>query len=203
MPRRTSATRCRATTPRPLQPSQIVQFDGNDDIAYELGAKLDLFDRRLRLNLAAFYTDFENSPDRDRRRRSVARRQRQSRWPATSTLDAAARRTAGIDPLQRRAAAEYRRASASGRTYLHQQPGGQCAASRPSTRSTRSKACSINGSVGWSKLKSPDISARAVNRRQNNPFWTANAGMQYNFPIAVLHGAVTPRIDWTYQSRAR
>ena len=40
----------------------IVQFDGNDDRAYEIGAKLDLFDRRAHFNLAAFYTDFNNRP---------------------------------------------------------------------------------------------------------------------------------------------
>src|SRR5690606_29251577 len=48
--------------PRPQQPTQIAQFDGNENIAYELGAKLDLFDRRLRLNIAGFYTDFSKRP---------------------------------------------------------------------------------------------------------------------------------------------
>ncbi len=48
--------------PRPLQVTQVGQFDGNDDVAYELGAKLDLFDRTVRLNGAVFYTDFKNRP---------------------------------------------------------------------------------------------------------------------------------------------
>ncbi len=47
---------------RPLQKTQVFQIDGNDDLAYEIGAKLDLLDRKLRLNLAAFYTDFNNRP---------------------------------------------------------------------------------------------------------------------------------------------
>ncbi len=48
--------------PRPLQTTQVFQFDGNDSVAYELGAKVDLWDRRVRLNGAAFYTDFRNRP---------------------------------------------------------------------------------------------------------------------------------------------
>jgi iron complex outermembrane receptor protein len=58
----------------------------------------------------------------------------------------------------------------------------------------------INGSVGWSKFKSPDITVRTVNRRQFNPFWTATAGIQYRAETDALHGSVTPRIDFTYQS---
>lgn len=42
----------RATTARPVDP-EILD-------AYEIGAKVDLFDGRLRLNVAAFYNDFQN-----------------------------------------------------------------------------------------------------------------------------------------------
>jgi iron complex outermembrane receptor protein len=58
----------------------------------------------------------------------------------------------------------------------------------------------INGSVGWSKFTSPDIAARAVNRRQGTPFWTANAGIAYEIPVTALQGSITPRVDWAYQS---
>ncbi len=46
----------------------------------------------------------------------------------------------------------------------------------------------INGSVSWSKFWSPDIAARTVNRRQSNPFWTANAGVRYQFGVPALAG---------------
>ena len=65
---------------------------------------------------------------------------------------------------------------------------------------TPTHALMINGSVGWSKFWSPDIAARTVNRRQSNPFWTANAGVQYQFGVPAVAGTVTPRIDWTYES---
>ncbi len=47
---------------RPFQPSQITQIAGDEILAYELGVKADLFDRRLRLNATAFYTDYKTRP---------------------------------------------------------------------------------------------------------------------------------------------
>jgi len=43
---------------RPFQASQVVAVDQEELIAYELGMKGDFFDHTLRLNLAAFYTDW-------------------------------------------------------------------------------------------------------------------------------------------------
>jgi iron complex outermembrane recepter protein len=47
---------------RPFNASQarLGSFNPETVVAYELGAKTDLFDRRLRLNLAAFYNDYKN-----------------------------------------------------------------------------------------------------------------------------------------------
>jgi iron complex outermembrane receptor protein len=44
--------------PRPFQATQVVAVDQEESTAYELGVKADLFDRRLRVNAAAFYTDW-------------------------------------------------------------------------------------------------------------------------------------------------
>jgi len=41
-----------------VTPRQYQQTSEEDLISYELGVKLDLFDRRLRANLAGFYTDY-------------------------------------------------------------------------------------------------------------------------------------------------
>jgi iron complex outermembrane receptor protein len=48
-----------AYNPRPFQKSQFVAVDGENMTAYELGLKSDLLDRRLRLNLAGFYSDYK------------------------------------------------------------------------------------------------------------------------------------------------
>ena len=50
--------RPQAFNPRPFQITQFVPVDGEEATSYELGVKSDLFDRRLRVNVAAFYIDY-------------------------------------------------------------------------------------------------------------------------------------------------
>jgi iron complex outermembrane receptor protein len=47
-----------AYNPRPFTPAQAVAVGGEEATAYELGFKSELFDRRVRMNIAAFYTDY-------------------------------------------------------------------------------------------------------------------------------------------------
>jgi iron complex outermembrane receptor protein len=46
--------------PRPYFPTQAVPFQPESVVSYEAGIKSDLFDRHLRLNVSAFYTDFSD-----------------------------------------------------------------------------------------------------------------------------------------------
>jgi len=48
-----------AFNPRPFQADQFVAVSGESLLAYELGEKADLFDRKLRINGAAFYSDYK------------------------------------------------------------------------------------------------------------------------------------------------
>jgi iron complex outermembrane recepter protein len=48
-----------AFNPRPFQPTQFVPVKGESMTAYELGMKSDWWDRKLRVNLAAFYSDYK------------------------------------------------------------------------------------------------------------------------------------------------
>jgi iron complex outermembrane recepter protein len=50
--------RPQAFNPRPFQVTQFVPVDGEEATSYELGLKSDLLDRRLRINVAAFYIDY-------------------------------------------------------------------------------------------------------------------------------------------------
>ena len=50
--------RPQAFNPRPFQITQFVPVDGEEATSYELGIKSELFDRRLRINLAGFYIDY-------------------------------------------------------------------------------------------------------------------------------------------------
>ena len=183
---------------RPLQTTQVAQFDGNSDIAYELGAKLDLLDRRLRLNLAGFYTNFSNRPTTiggsealldDRGNPQVGN---QSLIPlvggpagSTQCAPTTLPTNTGIVCL--------------GRTYYRNQPAKIRGFEAEYTFNPVENLV-INGSVGWSKFTAPDIAARTVNIRQSNPFWTASAGIQYLIPVTFLgKGSITPRLDWTYE----
>jgi iron complex outermembrane receptor protein len=47
-------------TPRPFAPDQALPFGPESTINYEIGLKNTLFDRKLRLNLAAFYSDLKD-----------------------------------------------------------------------------------------------------------------------------------------------
>ena len=48
-----------AFNPRPFQPTQFVPVKGESMTSYELGMKSDWWDRKLRVNLAAFYSDWK------------------------------------------------------------------------------------------------------------------------------------------------
>lgn len=45
--------------PRPWTPSQVLPFEQEEVLSYELGYKTDLLDNRLRLNVAAFYENYD------------------------------------------------------------------------------------------------------------------------------------------------
>ncbi len=46
--------------PRPFYPSQTLSFAPETLTAYEIGLKTNLFDRKMRLNLSAFYNNYNN-----------------------------------------------------------------------------------------------------------------------------------------------
>jgi len=48
------------TNARPFGPGQVVPFDKEELAAYEAGAKMDFFDRRLRVNVAAFFNKYKD-----------------------------------------------------------------------------------------------------------------------------------------------
>ncbi|MDH4109000.1 MAG: TonB-dependent receptor [Gammaproteobacteria bacterium] len=47
-----------AYNPRPFTPAQAIEVGGEEATSYEFGLKTDWFDRKLRANLALFYTDY-------------------------------------------------------------------------------------------------------------------------------------------------
>ncbi|HTM95985.1 MAG TPA: TonB-dependent receptor [Croceibacterium sp.] len=188
--------------PRPQQPSQVAQFDGNEDIAYELGAKLDLFERRLRLNLAGFYTDFNKRPT------ALAGQE--------ILLDANGQPTSGnsvVIPLPNGPDGATTCRPRNADEISGGVPGFSCITrsyyiNTPATiwgfeaEATAEPIDGLvfNGALGYHKFSSPDVDNRTINPRQGEPFWSANAGVQYTIEGMPLDGTLTPRLDWSYQS---
>ena len=185
---------------RPLQKTQIFQTVGNDNRAYEVGAKYDLFDKRLRLNAAVFYTDWIKRPG--------------TVTGAEPTLDGVTGQpipgNQQLEPLPNGPAGSTRCSATTvpagtgivclSRAFPITAPGGNSRGFEIEYTATPVDGLLINGSVGYSKFISPTIKAASVHKRQTNPFWTANTGIQYGIDVPVLAGRITPRLDWTYQS---
>ena len=47
-----------AFNPRPFQVTQFVPVDGEENTSFDIGVKADLFDQKLRMNVAGFYIDY-------------------------------------------------------------------------------------------------------------------------------------------------
>jgi iron complex outermembrane receptor protein len=185
---------------RPQQKTQIYQSDPASDVAYEIGAKLDLFDRRVRWNVAAFYTDFSNRPT------TIA-------GGAEPLLDVNGNPVVGnqkLEPLVGGPAGSTQCAVAtvpantgivcSARSWFINQPAVIKGFESELTVEPIDGLL-INSSVGWSKFTAPDIDTRAVNKRQQNPFWTLSGGVQYKIESDAIGGSITPRLDMTWESR--
>ena len=183
---------------RPLQPDQVEQFDGDRDIAYELGTKLDFFGRRVRLNADIFYTDFSNRPATIGGAEALLNTNTGAAVVGNQQLVPLAGGPAGSTRCSTTPLPGNAGIVCIGRTYYINEPGSVRGFELEYTINPVQNLL-INGSVGWSKFWAPDIAREAVNNRQTNPFWTAAAGIQYSFPFEPLHGAVTPRLDWIYE----
>jgi len=186
--------------PRPLQPSQVTQFDGNDNIAYELGAKLDLFDRRLRLNGAVFYTDFRTRPVTVTGQEVLLTNG--AATPGNSVTIPLPGGPAGSTTCRARTPAEVAGGVAGftciGRTYYQNTPAKVKGFELEATINPVEPLL-INAAVGYTRFTSPDLLTRVANRRQQQPRWQLNAGIQYRFDIDAIGGDITPRLDWSYQ----
>jgi iron complex outermembrane recepter protein len=183
---------------RPLQFTQVEQSGANEDIAYEIGTKLDLLDRRVRLNIAAFYTDFKNRPTTIAGAEALLNDAGQPQL-GNQQLESLPGGPAGSTRCSTTTVPANTGIVCLGRTYFRNQPATVRGIEAEYTVSLIENLL-VSGSVGWSKFWSPDIAARTVNRRQGNPFWTASSGVQYRIPREVFGGSITPRLDWTYES---
>ena len=187
---------------RPFQPTQLFQIPGDDLISYELGFKADMFDRRLRLNGAVFYTDYKQ------RSSTVSGSEYQ--------LDGSGKPIPGsqvTEPLPGGPEGSTRCRNLTASEISSNVPGYLCVPrSFPlntpgevygfelEMRAEPIDNLTIDGSIVYAKFTSPDLKTpgRITDRLLGIPDLNASAGIQYVFDAPALAGRITPRLDWLY-----
>jgi iron complex outermembrane receptor protein len=163
--------------PRPTTAIQLLPFDAEEMTSYEIGLKSEFFDRRLRLNLAGFYSDYS------KRLTSVLRYECTG---LTTPVDLPAQ--CGTRPFVQWFIFETAPAKVKGiEAELTARPVD---------------GLTINAALGYNKfengVKTPGQPGYRNPEQLIQPEWNANAGIEYGLPLAG--GTLTPRLDWFYQS---
>jgi iron complex outermembrane receptor protein len=163
--------------PRPTTVIQLLPFDAEEMISYEVGIKSEFFDRRLRLNLAGFYSDYK------KRLTSVLHYECSGlTTPVNSPSDCGAR------PFVQWFIYETAPATVKGfEVELTARPVD---------------GLTINAALGYNRFENGVRTPGAPGYRHPDqliqPEWNANAGVEYALPLAG--GTLTPRLDWFYQT---
>jgi iron complex outermembrane receptor protein len=188
---------------RPLQPSQVGALDGFDNKAYEIGAKLDLFDRRLRVNLAGFYTDIGTRPVAAAGGQEYRVGNDGRPLPGNQVTEPLPNGPDGSTRCRDRTASEISSGvpgfTCVGRSFYFNYPA-KIRGFEAEVQANPIEDLNINANVGYSKFTSRDIELRTVNQRPLDPYWSAGAGIQYRIQADPIGGSITPRLDWSYRS---
>ncbi|MCW2362172.1 TonB-dependent receptor [Sphingobium xanthum] len=198
-----------AFNPRPFQASQLVPVAAEEMVAYELGFKGDFFDRRLRLNVAGFYSDYSS--------RIVS--QSGSECINNGTTGVCTLAGTQVDPAVT-GGNELCRAynpATDGAVNLAQGIGVACISKTNYVNSpgkvkgfeVELEARPVDGLTfnlagGYTHFDAPELRNDPLVVNQTPvyvPQWTGSAGIQYEIPVEQLGGSITPRIDGFYQSK--
>jgi len=168
--------RPRSINPRPLTPTQFAPIPGEKLISYEIGMKGDYFDHHLRLNLAAFYSDYKSHLRQLNGFECVG-----ANVPVV------------FDP------AACPAGSAPFTWFFYVGEKAKIYGLEGEVTLEPVDGLMINGAFGYNEFKSSGTGPAFFdpsNRVQ--PKFNASAGIQYAIP--ALGGTLTPRLDWRYQS---
>jgi len=187
---------------RPFQPSQVFQIPGDDLISYDVGFKADFFDRRLRVNGAAFYTDYKQ------RSATVSGSEYQigndgTPVPGSQVTIPLPGGPDGSTTCRNLTPDEISNGVPGflciPRAYPLNVPG-EVIGFELELRAEPIDNLTIDGSFGYAKFDSPDLKTptRITDRLLGIPDFNASAGIQYVAEIPALAGRITPRLDWFY-----
>ena len=170
--------RPRSINPRPLTPNQFAPIPGEKLTSYEIGTKGDYFDRKLRVNLAGFYSDYKSHL------RQLNGFECVGASPAVGVVFDPVNCPAGSSPFT---------------WFYYVGEKAKIYGAEAEITIEPTDGLIINGALGYNKFKSNGTGAAYFdpsNRIQ--PQLNASAGIQYSFPAPG--GTLTPRLDWRYQS---
>jgi iron complex outermembrane receptor protein len=168
--------RPRTVNPRPLTPRQFQSIPGEDLISYEIGAKGDYLDHHLRVNLAAFYSDYKSHL-----------RSLNGFECVGSTQDVV------FDPTQCAVG------SSAVTWFYYVGEKAKIYGLEGEITAEPVRGLLLNGTFGRNKFKSSGTGVAYFdpsNRIQPN--FNASASIQYEIPAPG--GMLTPRLDWRYQT---
>ncbi|MEI9852736.1 MAG: TonB-dependent receptor [Sphingomonas sp.] len=194
---------------RPSQPGQEGQTPGDSLISYELGTKAELFDRRLKINAAAFFMKFTE--------RGATYAGQEGQFNNSLTGLVAGTQTVipggptGTDMSSAFTTCRAYNAATDGpqklnttpdkgvgvacvsRTYAYPIADGKVKGFEAEVEFEPIDNLNISGSVGLTSFKSAGVTRQTV-----FPKWTASGGIEYRIIADALGGSITPRLDWYY-----
>jgi iron complex outermembrane receptor protein len=178
------------SNPRISTPGQLQSISGEEVINYELGAKFDFLDRRLRLNTAVFYADYDprlflalatqcnvaSDPDPGEPFFLAG-----GNCPAGTPLAG----TVGISPW-----------------FVYRSVPGTVKGFEAEASFRPIDNLAINYSAGYNQTR-VDAAVGQIGFQDDSvigqPEWNMSAGIQYGIPLGSA-GRLTPRLDAFYQS---
>jgi len=169
--------------PRPFFQNQVVPFGPERLKAYEIGFKSDFLDRKVRLNMAAFYNDYTNM------QLQASAPFFNVNLPVQNDPNAPLYNpTAGTSPAG---------------VFINAGDAHQRGVEAELTV-TPTKGLQIDGNLSYLKANYtrllPQATISGLNINMQLPFsprWQANAGIQYDAPF--MGGTLTPRLDYQYK----
>lgn len=186
-----SGFRSPGSTPRISTVGQLQSITGEEVVNYELGAKIELFDARLRLNTAVFYMDYD-----PRLFQTIATQCNEATNPdpgppyflggGNCPEGTPLERTVGISPW-----------------FYYASVPATVEGFELETSAFPIDNLAINFSVGYNKTKvdvdNPTTVGYQHSSVRTQPEWNMSGGLQYGIELGDV-GRITPRIDAFYQS---
>jgi iron complex outermembrane receptor protein len=178
-------------TPRVFTVGQIQGLDGEEVTNYELGAKFDMFDNRVRMNSAIFLMDYEkrliNTPA-GQCEPSASLDPGPAFFLTPGTPCPAGTGLAGQNPIT---------------WFFYQNAPGVVQGFESEITAFPADNFAVNASVGYNKFEGDQSDRAAPNFRDDSallqPEWNLSAGAQYIFKLGS-GASITPRLDYYYQS---